>query len=127
MSTRVSNSSSSINPDYDVKIRTTSDGNVQYLRSDPPTTVVDGRQVVTTAGTRVNFSNVPCERVDITALSSNTGIVVIGAITCVAAAGTRRGTPLVANQPYSIEIDNLNKLYIDSTVSGEGVSYTAYS
>lgn len=92
-----------------------------------PTTPTDGRQVVTTAGTRVNFSNVPCRRVDITGLSTNTGIVVIGADTCIAAVGTRRGTPLVANQAYSIEIDNLNKLYIDSTVNGEGVSYTAYS
>jgi len=127
MSTTVSNSASSINPDYAVKVLVTSAGQVQYLRSDPLTTVVDGRQVVTTAGTRVKFADVPCERVDITALSSNTGIVVIGAVTCVAAAGTRRGTPLVANQAYSIEIDNLNKLYIDSTVSGEGVSYTAYS
>lgn len=95
----------------------------------PPTyTVSDGRKVVTTAGTRVALAaSTVCKKVDIGALSTNTGIIVVGGITCVAAAGTRRGFALSAGDKYLIEIDNLSKLYLDSTVNGEGVSFTYYT
>ncbi len=36
----------------------------------------------------------PCKKVTITAETDNTGIVVIGGSTVVAALGTRQGTPL---------------------------------
>lgn len=86
----------------------------------------DGRKTVTTAGTaeRLVATNTNCRQVDITALYENTDMVVIGDSTVVASAGTRRGTPLIAGQTISMDIDDLYNLYINSVVSGEGVSYT---
>lgn len=171
-STTVTNSSTSSNPDYQVKKTNNGDGDIQHVQlhdtvnnapaqwypdgagasaqgvvlfdatnqiifdtSNPfpivpieraMATVGDGRLTVTTAGTAEQFPTRDCLRVDITALDTNTGVVVIGGSTVIAASGTRRGTPLVAGQPYSIVVDNLDRLYMDSTVSGEGVTYTYY-
>lgn len=92
------------------------------------TGIGDGRTTVTTAGTRVVLaSSTSCKKVDIAALVGNTGIVVVGGSTVVASAGTRQGIPLYAGDIYSLEIDNLNDVYLDSTVNGEGVSYTYYT
>lgn len=92
-------------------------------------TVVDGtistaRVLVATAGTRVQLTATPtpCKRVDIQALHSNTGTIVVGGSDVVAVLGTRQGIAIDAKQVYSIDIDDLSKLYIDSTVNGEGVS-----
>lgn len=92
-----------------------------------PTGTGDGNQTVTTAATRVQLSasSVPCKSVSITAKDTNTGVIVVGGSTVVALAGaTRRGTPLNAGDTMTIDIGNLNLLYIDATVSGEGVVYT---
>ena len=93
-----------------------------------PSGVGDGRKVVTTAGTREALaSSTPCKKVDITAETDNTGVVVVGGSTVVAALSTRRGVPLYAGDTYSLEIDNLNDINIDTTVSGEGVTFTYYT
>lgn len=91
-------------------------------------TVIDGRKTVAAAGTREALAGAAtaARRVDITALSANTGTVVIGGSTCVAAAGARRGTPLLAGDTVTVHISDLANLYIDATVNGEGVSYTVY-
>lgn len=87
--------------------------------------VGDGRKTVTTAGTAVALaSSTACESVCVTALSTNTGTVVVGASTVVAAAGTRRGTPLAANESVTFNVGDLSKIYVDSTVNGEGVSFS---
>lgn len=90
------------------------------------TSVSDGRTVVTTAGTRVQLStsSVASLTITITAETSNTGIVVVGGSAVVAAVGTRRGVPLFAGDSYTIAANNLNLIYLDSTVNGEGVTYT---
>jgi len=92
-------------------------------------TIGDGRQVVTNAGTRVQLSSssVPCKKVVITGEDDNAGVVVVGGPTVVAAQSTRRGTPLVALQSDVFFVDNLNKLYIDATVNTEGVTYVYYN
>lgn len=85
----------------------------------------DGRKIVTTAGTRELLAqHTPCSSVLITAETDNTGTVVVGGKTVVAALATRRGTPLTAGEPYAADIANLNEIYLDSTVSGDGVTYT---
>ena len=86
-------------------------------------TIGDGRQVVTTAGTAVNFASQACKQVTFTALSTNTGVVAIGASTVLAAAGTRRGVPLSAGDSVTLDLSNVNLAFIDSTVNGEGVSF----
>lgn len=86
--------------------------------------VADGRKVVTTAGTRVQFDPLDCRSVAFTADAANVGVVVIGGPTCVAAAGIRQGTPLAASDTCVLAISNMNLAYMDATTSGEGVSYT---
>ena len=92
------------------------------------TTIGDGRKTVATAGTREALAvSTSCEKVDITAEIDNTGIIVVGGSTVVAALATRRGIPLYAGDTYSFEIDNLADIYIDATVSGDGCTYTYFS
>lgn len=83
----------------------------------------DGRKTCTLAGTREQFSNQQCKYVIITGLEGNTDMVVIGGATVVASASTRSGIPLTALQQIRFDVNNTNLLYIDSVVSGEGVSY----
>lgn len=48
----------------------------------------------------------------------------VGGATVVAAKATRRGIPLWAGDSIKLTIDDLNKVYIDSTVNGEKITYT---
>ena len=93
------------------------------------TTVTDGRKVVTTAGTRVALaSSTACKEVVITAETDNTGIVAVGAAgTVVATIATRTGVPLAAGDSIVLQIDNLADVGLDVTVSGDGVTFMAFS
>ncbi len=92
------------------------------------TTIADNRKTVTTAGTAVSLVDglVSAKYVLLTALSTNTGVIVFGGNTVVAAAATRRGTPLNPGASAGIPVDDLSDVYLDATVSGEGVSYTYF-
>ena len=92
-------------------------------------TMTDGRKVVTTAGTRVALaSSTACKEVVITAETDNTGVVAVGAAaTVVAALATRTGVPLNAGDSIVLQIDNLADVGLDSTVSGDGVTFMAFS
>lgn len=92
---------------------------------NPAGGIVDGRAVVTTAGTAVQITTTqtPISEVILTAETDNTGIVVVGGSTVVAALATRRGIPLSAGDSITLTINNLSRLYIDSTVSTDGVTY----
>ena len=89
----------------------------------------DGIKKVTTAGTAVQVSttSIPCRKVLIQACPENTGTVVVGASTVVAASGTRRGYALVPGQDVVLAVTDVNKLYADATVSGEGISYVYFN
>ena len=93
------------------------------------TTVTDGRKVVTTAGTRVALAtSTACKEVVITAETDNTGIVVVGAAaTVIAAIATRTGVPLSAGDSIVLSSDDLADIGLDSTVSGDGVTFMAFS
>ena len=90
-----------------------------------PTSIGDGRRTVTMAVTAVQLSavSVACAKVTICALAANTGVIVVGGSTVVASAGTRRGIPLNPLDTITLDISNLNLVYLDGTVNGEGVSY----
>lgn len=92
-------------------------------------TMTDGRKVVTTAGTRVALaSSTACKEVVITAELDNTGVVAVGAAaTVVAALATRTGVPLNAGDSIVLQIDNLADIGLDATVSGDGVTFMAFS
>jgi len=92
-----------------------------------PTTCGDGRKIVTTAGDREQFSTQACKYVVITAEDDNTEIVVIGGSTVVAAQATRRGILLEPSRSVVLQVSNLNLLYIDAMVSGEGVVYAWFN
>jgi hypothetical protein len=85
-----------------------------------PTTLRVGQTNVTTAGTRVQLSNLALlSGVTIKAKSTNTGVIYLGDSGVTSSNGHR----LLASESVFIEIDNVNRLYIDSSVNGEGISY----
>jgi hypothetical protein len=93
--------------------------------ADVPTAIGDNRKTVATAGTAEALAaSTACRSVIITAETDNTGIIVVGGSTVVASLSTRRGTPLSAGESVAIDIDNLSKVYLDTTVNGDGVTYT---
>lgn len=110
-----------------VKLTGDSSGHLQVTTS--VATIGDGRKTVTTAGTRVTLvaSSTPCKKVDITSELDNTGVIVVGGSTVVASLSTRRGTPLLPGDTHSLEIDDLQDVYLDSTVNGEGVTFTYFN
>jgi hypothetical protein len=88
-------------------------------------TVGNGRKVIATAGTAEALAtSTACSSVVITAETDNTGVIVVGASDVIAALATRKGTPLNAGDSIALDIDNLSKIYLDTTVNGDGVTYT---
>jgi len=88
--------------------------------------VGDGRAVTVYAGTRVQLSSISCpaKKVFVQAETDNGGIVVVGGSTVVAALATRRGISLYARDDVlPLDIDDLNTVWLDSTVSGEGLTF----
>lgn len=88
------------------------------------TAIADGRKFVTTAGTRVALaSTTTCKLVIITAELDNTGVIVVGGATVVAALLTRQGIPLNAGDTIVLAVEDLADVYLDSTVNLDGVTY----
>lgn len=87
----------------------------------PATSIGDGSKDVTTAGTRVQLTATPtpCKYVVVTAKSANTDTIWVGGATV--AAGS--GRPLVSLQAEKIDINDVSKIYIDSVVNSEGVTF----
>lgn len=89
--------------------------------------IVDGRKVVTTAGTAVALGTTTAiKKIYVQAETDNTGVIVIGNSTVVASLATRRGIALNAGDTIEIDIYDLADLYIDSTVNGDGVTFTYF-
>ena len=99
-----------------------------YCYEELYTVIGDGRQTVTTAGTRVQLSStsVACTRVVIMAETDNTNPVTVGGSTVVGALATRRGVPLSAGDSITVKTDNLNRIWLDSITDTEGVTYIYY-
>ena len=85
-----------------------------------------GRQVVTSAGTPVQLSATSerCESITIVAESDNTGLIAVGDASVVAAEGSQQGAVLTPLGSLTVKVGDLSKLYIDATVSGDGVSFS---
>ena len=84
-------------------------------------TIGSGSQTVTTAGTRVQLSvaSVPCKKVIIQGGVDNGGWIYVGDSTV----ASSNGYAIAASQSVIITPSNLNLIYIDSSVNGEGVKY----
>ena len=84
----------------------------------------DGRKIVASSGTRVTLaSSTACKQVLISAEEDNTGAVVVGSSTCIAALATRRGIALLPGDTITLDVDDLSRVYLDAVVSGDGVTF----
>lgn len=79
-------------------------------------------QTVTTAGTRVQLPNYPCREVTLIAKKGNTGSIYVGGNDV---SSTVFGAELTAKDSVTLAVSNTNLIYIDASVSGEGISYVA--
>lgn len=88
----------------------------------PPNSIYSGVTNVTTSGTRIILgSSTIIKSIVIKALNTNTGTIYVGNNTV----NSTNGFPLLAGEAIPFDISNLNSVYIDSSISGEGVSYLA--
>lgn len=101
--------------------------------ADSGTKLESGKQLVTTAGTRVRMlstaSEFAAKTVLLQALGTNEGEIVIGGANVVAAPGTHAaptqiGAGLAAKAFVSIDIVDAAGIWLDATKSGDGVAYT---
>lgn len=85
-------------------------------------TIGDGSKNVTTAGSRVQLSasSVPVKKVTVQAKTANTQNIYVGGSTI--AAG--RGIILLPFNSILLTPSDLNLVFIDSDVNGEGVTFT---
>lgn len=79
-------------------------------------------QNVPTAGTRVQLPSFACREVTIIALRTNNGRIYVGGSDV---SSTVYGADLGPEDAITIPVSNANMIYIDASVSGEGVSYVA--
>lgn len=88
-------------------------------------TIGHGRSTVAADATAVALtaSSIACKIIHITALATNTGQIVVGGSGVAALGGTLTGIPLQQLQSIKLEIDNVNKIFINASNSSDGVSY----
>ncbi|MCM3763436.1 hypothetical protein [Neobacillus niacini] len=77
---------------------------------------------VVTAGTRVRLDDIPCREVTVIARKGNTGSIYVGGADV---SSSVFGVELAAKDSFTFIVNNANLIYIDASVSGEGVSYVA--
>ena len=84
----------------------------------------DGRKTVATAGTAEALAGTQSvKQIIITAETNNTGVIAVGDTTVVASEATRRGQPLNAGDTIGLDIDDPAKVFLDTTVNGDGVTF----
>lgn len=85
-----------------------------------------GRKVVTTAGTAVALSATALvvDYLRLMAETNNTGLIVQGAAGVIASLATREGIVIGADKPEIFEGVDLAAIFIDSTVNGDGVTFS---
>ncbi len=100
----------------------------QVVKAEHASTgISDGKKTSTSVGTGVAIATTTAAKwVTIQAYRSNTGFVAVGGsgVNASATAGTGTGLNLAAGDSATFPIDNLADVFIDVTISGEGVRYT---
>jgi hypothetical protein len=76
----------------------------------------------------LSATSVGIRSVTVIAETDNTGVVVVGASTVVAALATRRGYPLAAGDAVTFSqgedgVSDLKSVFIDAMVNGDGVTF----
>lgn len=105
-------------------VHQTEDGTDFYVpsREQGSQSITGALQNVTTAGTRVQLPNLPCREITIIARRTNTGYIYVGGNTV---SSTSFGAELEAKDSVTLKVSNTNLIWIDASVSGEGISYIA--
>lgn len=90
-----------------------------------PGAIYGGTKTVATPGTRVvlGASQALTEGVQLRAIDGNTGLVYPGNATV---SSTANGTRLAAKEPLFIRCNNVNLIYLDAAVAGEGVTWIGW-
>lgn len=91
------------------------------VQPDASTVIKNGKTTVTTAGTAVRVGSGSIKSVVIKALSTNTGFIYVGT----EAVTSANGFQLKAADSVGLDIDSLDKVWINSSVNAEGVTYLA--
>jgi hypothetical protein len=78
---------------------------------------------VSASGTRVQLPDYPCREVTIIGKRTNTGYIYVGGSDVNTT--TIYGVEIGPRDSHTFKVSNTNLLYIDASVSGEGVSYVA--
>jgi hypothetical protein len=88
--------------------------------------VPSAQTTLVTPGTRVQLSavSIPCAKVFLAAGQSNAGIITIGGLTVVAATSGHSGADMSAGGGFTIEIDDLSKIWFDGTSANDTVSFS---
>jgi len=99
---------------------------VKYLKpSENPTGLKSRQELVITAGTAVQLSNIevpPDYKAKIKSLSTNTGIIYL-APNKPNAENHTMAYQLTSNTEVKLGVDNLNRIWMDADNSGEGISW----
>ena len=117
--------------DHDGDVATVTDGRLDVnatVTSSSTAIGGDGVTTVSSAGTDVVLAgSTSCKRVEIQAQTDNTGTIAVGATGVDATEATGTGIILYPGDVMTIETDNLADIYIDSSVSGDGVRYLYFT
>jgi len=106
------------NHDTDDRVEVNSNNALKTIQ-EVPQQLNANQLTVTTAGSRVNFVSLASLSITIKALVGNTGLIYVGGNTV----DSSNGFELSAGDSISLAIDNHDEIWIDSSVSGEGISY----
>ena len=68
-------------------------------------------------------SSIPCKHIDIMPAVANTGIIYVGG----SSVTTEIGIALYAGDVYSLDIDDVNNVFVLAIEDGENVQYTVYN
>lgn len=104
------------------------DDNGAILSQSTYRTITSARKTVTTAGTAVQLvsTSTLCKRLDVTALFSNTKNVALGGTTVSAVLSSEMGVQLSPGSTYTFFVNDASKVWIDSLVNSEGVSFNYF-
>ncbi len=96
-----------------------------FVEFDLTTGIGHGRGTCASAGTanQITTTTTPCQWIEFTAETDNTGAVVLGGSGVDETLASRTGKPLLAGDSFLMKIDDVSKVYIDSNVTGDGVNY----
>ena len=86
-------------------------------------TIASGENDTVGTSAEVLTSSQACKHVDIMAAVANTGIIYVGG----RGVTSSTGIALYPGDVYSLDIDDLNDVYVVATVNGENVQYTYYN